>query len=254
MGAVKYLLGAETAGLTPDTFTAFCLDQEPELRQLLETRLVQTNAVPRSLALRLGLTLVDERLVHLVDVGASAGIHLRFDRFGYALGGRRFGDPASPVQIEAELRGDTVPELDAIPRIESATGVDLAPVDVTDPDQRRWLEALVWPESRREAALLQAALEVVAADPPRIVAGDAIDVLPTLDIPHPRVVFTAATRMHVPAERRETFTAVVQEFADYWISLEKPAGDGAGVFVLGPDGEEVLAAVAGSRVQWIEPA
>ena len=254
MGAVKYLLGDETARLTPDTFVAFCLEHEPELRHLLETRLVQTNAVPRSLALRIGLTRVDADAVHLVDVGASAGIHLRVDRFGYIVGGRQFGDPASPVQIEAELRGDApLPDLDAIPAIASATGVDLAPVDVTDREQRRWLEALVWPESTREAELLQAALGVVAGDPPAVLAGDATDVLPALDVPRPRVVFTAATRMHVPAARKEQFDAAVHAFADYWISLEKPAGDGAGIFVLHPDGNEELVAVAGARVQWIEP-
>jgi hypothetical protein len=255
MGAVHYLLGEEMARLTPETFTAFCLEHEDVLRELLETRLVQTNAVPRSLALRLGMVEVAKHVdgpVHLVDVGASAGIHLRFDRFGYRLGRRSFGDASSPVQIEAELRGQ-LPDLDAIPPVAAAVGVDLAPVDVTDPDARRWLEALVWPGNEREESLLQAALGVVAADPPTLVAGDAIDVLPELRVPRPRVVFTAATRMHVPAERRERFDAAVGAFADFWISLEKPVGDDAGIYVRLPSGEEVLAAVAGPRVQWVAP-
>jgi hypothetical protein len=43
---------------------------------------------------------------------------------------------------------------------------------------RGWLEALIWPENHGQRALLRAALELAAAEPPLIHAGDAIDVLP----------------------------------------------------------------------------
>jgi len=261
MGAVKYLLGARTADLDAETFVAFCDEHEDELRHLLETRLVQTNAVPRSLALWIGMTVVARHTgaaVHLVEVGASAGVHLRFDRFGYRLGDSWFGDPSSPVQIEAELREGAGPvHLDAIPSLTSVTGVDLAPVDAADPDRRRWLEALVWPENVHEAELLSAALDLVAADPPALVAGDAVDVLPDLELPRgePRVVFTAATRMHVPADRRAAFDEAIDCLGRsgpmYWISLERPAENAVGLYVRMPSGEDVLAAVVGGRVQWI---
>lgn len=261
MGAVKYLLGPRIAELTPESFVAFCELHESELRHLLETRLVQTNAVPRSLALWIGMTVVaahTAEAVHLVEVGASAGVHLRFDRFGYRLGGKRFGNVSSPVQIDAELRdGFGSFDLDATPRLASVTGIDLAPIAATDADQRRWLEALVWPENVHEQELLAAALDAIAADPPAIVAGDAVDVLPTLELPpgEPRVVFTAATRMHVPAERRPAFDEAIHGLGQsgplYWISLERPAEDAVGLHVLLPSGKEVLAAVVGGRVQWV---
>jgi hypothetical protein len=55
------------------------------------------------------------------------------------------------------------------------------------------------------------ALELAAADPPPLRAGDVADVLPaiagSLPAGQPRVVFHAATRLHVPAGRRAAFDA-----------------------------------------------
>ena len=261
MGAVHYLAGDAMAGFDRASFTAFCLDRQDELRHLLETRLVQTNAVPRSLVLRIGMARVAAETaapVHLVEVGASAGVHLRFDRYGYVVGGVQYGDAGSRVQIDAELRGTrALPDLDAIPPIASAVGVDLAPVDATDPEQRRWLEALVWPDNAREAELLAAALEVIAADPPRVVAGDAVDVCPVLaeELPptEPRVVFTIATRMHIPRDRIAAFDAAILDLGAnaplYWIQAERSAE----VVVRLPTGSEVTVAAFGPRILWLEP-
>jgi hypothetical protein len=215
-------------------FVSFCATFEPELTALLSTRLVQTNNVKRSMALRLGLAAIGRRVVspvHLIEIGASAGVHLRCDRYGYHLGGCHFGDPRSPVQISSVWRGDrAVLDLDALPPLASVTGVDLHPLDATDVDDRRWLEALVWPENRHEADLLHRALGVVAADPPPIRAGDAIDVCPALaaELPagEPRVVFLAATRLHVPADRRDAFNAAIESLGRtaplYRVILEGP--------------------------------
>src|SRR5215212_1177554 len=88
----------------------FCAAHASELAMLIETRLVQTNVVKRALALRLGLAAIRRSVagpLHLIEVGASAGILLRFDRYGYALGDHHFGNTRSAVQIEAEWRGET---------------------------------------------------------------------------------------------------------------------------------------------------
>ena len=254
---------------------SFCRDHEAEIGALLETRLVQTNAVQRSLALRLGFVAIGRRVeepVHLVEVGASAGIHLRFDRFGYTLGRRRFGNAESPVQIEAECVGQgPTPDLDAVvAALASATGIDLNPLSAASPDDRRWLEALVWPDNPREADLLRRALEVVAADPPSIRAGDAVDLCAILaaELPagEPRVVFHIATRMHVPAERHDAFDSAIASLGEnaplYRLALDdrldpdprpQPARPGNPIYLHAPDGARTLLAVAGPRLDWIEP-
>jgi hypothetical protein len=253
---------------------SFCREYQREILELLQTRLVQTNAVQRSLALRLGLVAVARDLrtpVHLIEIGASAGIHLRFDRFGYALGEAHFGNADSRVQIEAELiGGELPPDLDDIPPIASRNGVDLHPLDVRDPDDRRWLEALVWPDNQREANLLHEALGVVAADPPSVRAGNAIDICPRLaaELPggEPRLVFTVATRMHVPNDQLDAFDAAINSLGEnaplYLLTLDRPLGSdprrqparpGGAIYLRDPAGTEILVAVAGARIEWVEP-
>lgn len=264
--------------LPPDkarnAFLDFCRKYEDELAELIGSRLVQTNSVRRSLALKLAFVAIGRYVnepVRLVDVGASAGINLRFDRFAYALGGRRFGNSASPVVIEADWEGQShVPDLDSGPAVASAIGVDLNPIDLTIEDQRRWLQALVWGDNRNEWDLLEAATRVVAEDPPELRAGNAIDVCPALatELPEgaPRVVFTAATRMHVPKDDRDAFDAAIlalgQNAPLYWVDLERPpdpdprppgSPDGAAVYLRRPEGNEELVAVAHTRQRWFYP-
>lgn len=65
---------------------SFCSAYRSQLTHLIRTRLVQTSHVQRALGLRLGLSAVARsvtRPVHLVEVGASAGLNLRHDRYGY---------------------------------------------------------------------------------------------------------------------------------------------------------------------------
>ena len=239
----------------------FCATHTPALTALIETRLVQTNVVKRALALRYGLAAIGRRVaapIHLIEVGASAGLLLRYDRYGYSVGDHHFGDPQSPVQIASEWRGDRpIPDLDILPALASVTGIDLHPLDARDPADRRWLEALVWPENRHEAELLHQALAVVAADPPLIRGGDAIDLCPALaaELPPgaPRVVFHAITRLHVPAANLGAFDAALTALGEnaplYWLSLE---GQGE-LDLRDPSGTLTHLATVGPRLEWIAP-
>ena len=51
-------------------------------------------------------------------------------------------------------------------------GIDLNPLDVADPDDVAWLEALVWPEQEFRRARLRQAVAIARQDPPLLVAGD----------------------------------------------------------------------------------
>ncbi|MFB9839530.1 DUF2332 domain-containing protein [Actinoallomurus acaciae] len=198
-------------------FTAFCLSRQEELIELMRRRLVQTNVVKRSAVLRLGMTMVasmTDEPVTLIEVGSSAGVHLRFDDYRYEIAGRTWGRASSPVVVSAEWRGQgPPPDLDRLPAIADRAGIDLNPIDAGDPDERLWLRALIWPENLAQAALQDEALRVVAANPPRTYAGDAVDLLPEVvaEVPRgtPVVIFHSATRMHVAAERREAFDAAI---------------------------------------------
>ncbi len=179
-----------TAPAKPDFvypyFRSFVLEHREEIRRTISTRLVQTNEVGRCAVLLPAFELVAReakgRPLALVDVGASAGLTLLWDRYGYSYGdGLRRGDPESPVLIECSLRGKNRPVLpESFPRVGSRVGVDLNPVDLNDRESVMWLRALVWPEHQKRVKQLQASIEVVRRDTPRIIQGNALQILPEI--------------------------------------------------------------------------
>ena len=213
--------GGGATGDPGPAFTGFCLRHREEIVGLMRRRLVQTNVVKRSSALRLGMAEVaslTSEPVTLIEIGCSAGAHLRFDEYRYEIGGRTWGKAGSSVVVRTQWRGSRPPpDLDRLPVVRGRYGVDLNPIDAGDPDERLWLRALIWPENGAHAELQEEALRVVVADPPPMIAGDAVEVLPGLVAGIPRgtpvVVFHAATRLHVPAGRRAAFDSAITGIA-----------------------------------------
>ncbi|HEY6747146.1 MAG TPA: DUF2332 domain-containing protein [Mycobacteriales bacterium] len=117
--------------------------------------------------------------VGLIDVGCGAGLNLTVDRVGISYGaGQRLGDPASPVQLSCSIVNDRPVPARAIPDVVARIGIDPDPVDVTDPDEARWLRACRWPGRPERAARLDAELALAAADPPDLLRGDVVELLP----------------------------------------------------------------------------
>ena len=231
LDGAEHRLRAYYPSLTPDptgepadavpAFFDFCREYRAPLEDLIRTRLVQSNVIRRAIGLRYALWAIGRRCegpVHLVEVGASAGLLMNVDKYRYVIGERRFGPPDAPVALDSEWHGsDPFPDLDAVPQIASKTGIDLRPVNLADARERLWLRALIWPEQHAAAALLRAAIEQAREHPLTVIAGDAVDVCPELakDLPvgEPRVVFHAATRMHVPKDRRDAFDDAIDSLA-----------------------------------------
>lgn len=167
-------------------FREFCRANERRLRGTVSTRLVQTNAVGRSAVLLPSFTAIARRAstspLALVEIGASAGLNLRWDRYRYEYHGAGvYGTPSSPVLIESDVRGDVEPPLpDTPPPAGFRAGLDRNPLDVTDGADARWLKALVIPDQQRRHDRLDAAIRTATTDPPRLVTGDVLAVLPEL--------------------------------------------------------------------------
>ena len=137
-----------------------------ELRDSL-VRPVQTNEVGRCAALLFGfLTVAGETglPLRLLEVGASAGLNLRWDRFAYAADGFAWGAMDSPLRLEFELEGE-VPALPAAVEVAARRGCDANPIDATTPEGRLTLLSFVWPDQPERIARVEAALEIASREP-----------------------------------------------------------------------------------------
>ncbi|SBT41535.1 hypothetical protein (DUF2332) [Micromonospora auratinigra] len=199
----------------------FTVANWPGVAAQLRTRATQTNEAGRCALLLPALATLPQPLA-LLEVGAAAGLGLYPDRYTYRYGPYRLG-AGGPV-LDCALSGAAAPT--RLPDVVWRAGLDLNPLDVTDPADLAWLAALVWPEQRHRRERLLAAAAVAAADPPRLVPGDLVDDLPALAAQAPSdatlVVFHTSVLYQVPAARREAFTALVRDLPGHWISVETP--------------------------------
>lgn len=142
----------------------------PELRTSLELP-VQTNEVGRSAALLFGFLAVARETglpLRLLEVGASAGLNLRWDRFRYEADGFSWGPADSPVRLEFELQGSVPASLPERVEIVSRRGCDASPIDATTPEGELTLLTYIWPDQRERISRMRAALEVAAALPAQL--------------------------------------------------------------------------------------
>jgi hypothetical protein len=117
--------------------------------------------------------------VGLIDVGRPVALNLTVDRVGITYSdGQSLGDPSSPVQLSASIVGDRPIPTQAMPEVVARIGVDRDPVDMTDADDARWLRACLPPDQPERAAGLEAEIMLAATDPPLLLRGDAVEVLP----------------------------------------------------------------------------
>lgn len=168
----------------PD-FRDFVHRYRDELAPLVANRITNTNEVGRSALLHAGFRAVAKESgepLNLIEIGPSAGLNLIWDKYGarYVRGQETFyTEPRdAPLIVQCDLRGGEVPPHGPAPRIASRVGLELNPVDLSNPDARDWLKALVWPDQVTRFATLEKALEIYASEKPDIRAGDALSLLP----------------------------------------------------------------------------
>ncbi len=228
----------------------------------------QTNEPGRSAALMLGLMLAARTFGHPLDVleiGSSAGLNLLIGRYAYDLGGISVCPP-SPVTLRPEWRG---PPPDPAPvTVASTRGVDIAPLDLTNPADADRLRAYVWADHPDRYTRLDAAIAMFAADPPLLEHGDAADwVEARLAEPQPadhtRVLMHSVVWQYLGPERQRRIAAAVDTAGARatakrplaWVRLE-PDRDLARHQVhatIWPGGETHHLAMSHPHGRWIEP-
>lgn len=252
------------------------------VRETIFDRSTQTNEVGRLAVLTPVFAQVAREAqgpLGLIEVGASAGLCLYPDRWGYSWtldGSDSTDSPESEVtlgahpRLQARVTG-SAPLPDAIPTVVWRAGIDLNPLDVRDSDAMAWLEQLVWPEHDARRERLRQAVDMARAEPPTLVAGDLLEELPALleEVPDgvQPVVFHSAVIAYLDAAERDCFQRLMTDLlADgrcRWVSNEGsrvlpeitatlPAGAEDEGFVLGLDGQAVARAHGhGAWLRWL---
>jgi len=211
-GVVRYLDG-------PLDDTGWIVANWDRVTSHLMSRATQTNEIGRCAVLLPILAALPQPLA-LLEVGASAGLNLFPDRYSYRYGDHLVGrnDPVLPCDASGMTPPATRPE------VVWRAGIDLNPLDITDPADAAWLDALIWPEQEHRRARLQAAIRIATADPPRLLRGDLVDDLPALAAQAPAdatlVIFHTSVLYQVPAPRRQAFVSLVRDLPAHWISNE----------------------------------
>ncbi|KQO81926.1 hypothetical protein ASF17_12630 [Frigoribacterium sp. Leaf263] len=211
----------------------------------LGRRTTQVNDVRRLGPVSLALSRVDGP-VALLEVGASAGLCLFPDRYAFHATARghgvdvdlRWGDPVGDVVVGLDIDlgsgADAPPSALAgavsagrveLPEIVWRAGLDLDPVDVTDPSAVSWLETSLPPGPSDRVDLLRRAVAVARSAPPRILRADAVDGLAAAAADAPTdarlVVVSTGTLVYLPGARRQAFVDAVRRLDASWISYER---------------------------------
>lgn len=258
----------EVATLTEALRVALA-DADGELLTWLDSA-PQTNEVGRSALLYAGLLVLAAETglpFRLFELGASAGLNLRLDHYGYTLGGEEFGVPGAAVHLAPTWEAPPPPR--AAVQVASRAGVDLNPIDVRDPAMRDRLLAYVWPDQTERLARLEAALAEAAADPPLLDKADAAGWVEThVDVARgfATVVqhsiafqyFPADTQARIVAHLEKVGGATTADAPLAWLRYEFIVPDRAPELRLRlwPGGEDRLLATGhphGAEVRWVGP-
>lgn len=227
--AVTRLLGAALEGYP--VWRDFVLRNADAVVAECSARSLQTNEPLRLAALLPVLSEIDGPIA-LLEIGVSAGLCLYPDRYSYRFTGsdgevRVALDPlggVSPVVLASRVDGE-LPEL-RLPEIVWRAGIDLAPLDARDADDRRWLQGLVWPGETGREQRIAAALDIAASDPPTLVAGDALERLDALVARAPvgatLVITTPGVLVHIPRAARSALVARIRELPARWVTIDPP--------------------------------
>ena len=232
LGGLHYLALAE--GIDPWSSLGTVLSERRDfLARFVAEQDVQTNEVGRCFALLpafLELARASGRRLDLLELGPSGGLNLVFDRYRYRYRAGPWGSLRSEVVLGADERGAVPTELLAVQlKVGRRRGVDLNPIDVTTDDGVRLLSSFVWADQWSRLERLRRAIDVVRADPPELIRGDYVELLPKLlrerDPDALTVVFQTASTQYLHRDRYRELRGLLRDGSGSgplgWISTQR---------------------------------
>lgn len=188
------------------------IEQAEEVRAWLDHP-PQTNEVGRGAALVGALCHLTSQAsypIRLIEIGASAGLNLRADKFRITGGGAAYGLPSSPVQMPDGWRGQ--PPVEAPIQVVSRVGGDLKPVDPVSESGRLKLLAYVWADQVERLARLRGACQLAAEIPAEMRTEPASETVSrsTLEPGTWTVLWHSIMRQYLSPEQKEAIDAGIE--------------------------------------------
>jgi hypothetical protein len=226
-------------------------DHRATLRALVE-RGCQTNEVGRSAALLGGFLEVAHRThlpLRILEIGASAGLNLRWDRYRYESAEGAWGEPSSPVRFTHSFA--IAPPMNRTAEVVERKGCDLNPIDPTSEQGALTLRSFVWADQLARLALLDGAIELARAMPVDVERSNAADFLERELAGERRDVATVAFHsvfmQYVDEATRERIRSALERSRVFYLTME-PAYP---VFEIRLNGELLGTSMAhGTEVRW----
>ena len=139
----------------------------------------QTNETRRCIALLPGFLELAHRFgmpMHILELGASAGLNQNWDSYSYSTSSwKRPHRPDRGVTITTDWQLDPPRYLDAQPHVESRAACDLSPFDLSDPEQVMRLKCYTWPDQEERLSRLDAAVRLAQEAGTSVEKADAAD-------------------------------------------------------------------------------
>ena len=221
----------------------------------------QTNEVRRAavmvaaghwLAARYGLPM------RVLELGASAGLNLMWDQFALQAGETQLGPADAPVLLSPDWRGDL--PTGSLPKVLSRRGVDLMPMDITDPDDLLRMSSYLWADQPERLTRSRAAASIFAAT---VDQGDAAAwleaQLDTVAPDHLTLIYHTIAWQYFPTDTQTRCLAAIEAAAQRGpiahLSMEADdrKGEGAAItLTLWPEGRKLTLGRVDFHGRWVD--
>ena len=242
--------------------------ERPEEVSAELNRPVQTNEVGRCGPLAAGFLFLAREAglpLRLREVGASAGLNLRFDQYRYETDCGPWGPDDSPVRLTGFWDGGEPPYGGDV-AVRERSGCDPEPVDPCTDEGRITLLSYVWPDQRERVANLRGALDLAREVPAQV---DRSAGLPWIErelaeLPDgaATVVYHSIVMPYLEQEERDDFAAALARAGERarpdaplaWLQMEYGGEECELRLTTWPGGEQRVIATCGfhgRNVVWL---
>lgn len=213
----------------------FLVREQDWVRQFIRSA-PQTNETRRAIALLAGFLAFAEHWdgpIDMLEIGASAGLNLNWDRFEYRAQAWSWGQ-VGPVLIDTEWRGPA-PAVGAHPNVRSRAACDLNPLDISDPGERLRLKSYIWADQPDRLARFEGAVGLALSAGVNVERADAAEwlaaKLAARAADSATLVYHSVFLQYPPREAREAIVRAIQiagasateEAPLAWVRLEPEA-------------------------------